>query len=284
MPRYKISKINEEGNRAFQLPSKNKYYIQMKILKTLTIAFLLTAIVPVSAQTADEIINNYLENTGGKAAWEKLQSVKMTATANAQGMEIPVEVYQTKDGKQLIKINFQGQEITQLAFDGETMWSTNFMTLAPEKSDAEATENMKKQMKDFPSPFLNYKEKGFTVEMMGKETKEGTETFKIKLTQEPVMVDGVEQPNVSYYYFDTENYVPIVAESEIKSGPMKGQMSISTMSDYQEVNGLYFPFALSMGGQGIQLKEVFVNPEIDSAIFVFPVSEVNTETITEKKE
>ncbi len=256
----------------------------MKILKTLTIVFLLTAIVPVSAQTADEIINNYLENTGGKTAWEKLQSVKMTATANAQGMEIPVEVYQTKDGKQLIKINFQGQEITQLAFDGETMWSTNFMTMAPEKSDAEATENMKKQMKDFPSPFLNYNEKGFTVEMMGKETKEGTETYKLKLTQSPIMVDGVEQPNVTYYYFDTETFVPIVTETEITQGPMKGQMSVSTMSDYQEVDGLYFPFALSMGGQGIQLKEVFVNPEIDSAMFVFPVSEVNTETSTEKKE
>lgn len=252
----------------------------MKIFKTLTITLLLTVIAPISAQTADEIINNYLENTGGKAAWEKLQGVKMTATANAQGMEIPVEVYQTKEGKQLIKINFQGQEITQLAFDGETMWSTNFMTMAPEKSDAEATENMKKQMKDFPSPFLNYKEKGFTVEMMGKETKEGTETFKIKLTQTPIMVDGVEEPNVSYYYFDTENYVPIVTESEIKSGPMKGQMNVSTMSDYQEVDGLYFPFALSMAGQGIQLKDVILNPEVDSAIFAFPA----TASDTEKKE
>lgn len=249
----------------------------MRILKTLTIIFLLTAIVPVSAQTADEIINNYLQNTGGKAAWEKLESVKMTATANAQGMEIPVEVYQTKDGKQLIIINFQGQDITQLAFDGNTMWSTNFMTFTAEKSDAEATENMKKQMKDFPSPFLNYKEKGFTVEMMGKETKEGTETFKIKLTQEPIMIDGVEEPNVSYYYFDTENYVPIVVENEIKQGPMKGQMNVSTMSDYQEVNGLYFPFALSMGGQGIQLKDVTLNPEIDPSMFAFPDSAGGTE-------
>ncbi len=252
----------------------------MKILKTLTIAFLLTAFAPVSAQTADEIINNYLENTGGKAAWEKLQAVKMTATANAQGMEIPVEIYQTKDGKQLVKINFQGQEITQLAFDGNTMWTTNFMTMQPEKSDAETTENMKKQMADFPTPFIDYKAKGFTVELIGKETKEGTETYKIKLTQSPIVVDGVEQPNVSYYYFDTENYVPIVTESEIKQGPMKGQMNVSTMSDYQEVNGLYFPFALSMAGQGIQLKEVILNPEVDLAMFAFPV----TETGTEKKE
>lgn len=251
----------------------------MQILKTLTIAFLLTAIAPVSAQTADEIINNYLENTGSKAAWGKLEGVKMTATANAQGMEIPVEIYQTKDGKQLVKINFQGQEITQLAFDGETMWTTNFMTMQPEKSDAESTENLKKQINDFPSPFLNYKEKGYSVELMGKETKEGTETFKLKLTQSPIMVDGVEQPNVTYYFFDTENFVPIVTESEITQGPMKGQTNVSTMSDYQEVGGLYFPFALSMSGQAIQLKDIELNPTIDKAMFAFPA----TETVTEDK-
>lgn len=48
----------------------------MKIIKTLTIAFLITVMVPVSAQTADEIINNYFENTGGKAAWENLKAQK----------------------------------------------------------------------------------------------------------------------------------------------------------------------------------------------------------------
>ena len=124
---------------------------------------LLVAVVPASAQDVDEILNNYFENTGGADAWNDLQGVKMVASATAQGMEIPVEIYQTKDGKQLIKYQFQGQEITAVAFDGETMWSTNFMTMQAEKSDTETTENMKKTVGDFPSPFLNYKDKGFTV-------------------------------------------------------------------------------------------------------------------------
>ncbi len=242
----------------------------MRIIKLLSVALLCLMLSPVSAQTADEILKNYFENTGGMAVWKNLNGVKILATANAQGMVIPVEIYQMKDGKQLVKINFQGQEITQLAFDGETMWTTNFMTMQPEKSDAETTENAKKQVKDFPSPFIDYKEKGFTVEYMGKETKEGAETFKLKLTQTPIMVDGVEEANVSYYYFDTENYVPIVTESEIKQGPMKGQMSISTMSDYQEVNGLYFPFAMSMAGQAVTVQEIILNPEVDAASFAFP--------------
>lgn len=249
----------------------------MKMLKFSIIGLFLLAFIPTQAQTADEIINNYLENTGGVDAWSALTGTKMMASVTAQGMDIPVEIMQTKDGKQLVKINFQGQEITQVAFDGETMWSTNFMTMQAEKSDAETTENMKKTMKDFPSPFLNYKEKGFTVELLGDETIEGTETFKIKLTQDPIMVDGKEEPNVSYYYFEKENFVPIVVEGEIRQGPAKGQMSQSTMSDYEEVDGLYFPFSMSQGGQPITIKEIILNPEVDMALFKFPEAAATTE-------
>ncbi|MFB0942089.1 MAG: outer membrane lipoprotein-sorting protein, partial [Patiriisocius sp.] len=173
----------------------------MKTLKNLFVALTLLAVVPMTAQTADEILSNYFENTGGEAAWNALEGTKMLGAINAQGMEIPIEIYSTKDGKQLVKINMQGQEMTMMSFDGETMWTTNFMTMLPEKSDTETTEMMKTNNQDFPSPFLNYKEKGYTVEYLGKETKEGTETFKIKLTQKPVMVDGKEEPTVSFYYF-----------------------------------------------------------------------------------
>ncbi|MFT5436380.1 MAG: hypothetical protein ACI840_001027 [Ulvibacter sp.] len=250
----------------------------MKTFKLVFIALVLFAVTPMTAQsedsasnfTADQVIDNYFENTGGMEAWGNLQGMKMVGSVNAQGMEIPIEMFQMKGGMQLLKINIQGQDMTQYAFDGETMWTTNFMTMQPEKSDAESTENMKKQSKDFPSPFYNYKEKGFTAELIGNETKEGTETFKIKLTQKPIMVDGTEVPNVSFHYFDTENFVPIVVESEMRNGPMKGQMGISTFSDYQEVNGLYFPFAISMQGQGITIKEVLINPEVDMAMFTFP--------------
>ena len=242
----------------------------MKILKTLSILLVMGFAVPTQAQTVDEILNNYFENTGGIEAWNKLEAMQMTAMANAQGMEIPVTVIQTKDGKMLIKINFQGQEIVQQAYDGETMWATNFMTQQPEKADAEATANMKLQTKDFPSPFLNYKEKGFTVELLGEEVKEGTETYKIKLTQAPRMVDGKEVPNVSFYYFEKENFVPIMSETEIPSGPAAGQMAVSTMSDYQEVDGLYFPFDMGMGGQSIMVKDIVLNPDLEDAMFAFP--------------
>ncbi|MCW5519476.1 outer membrane lipoprotein-sorting protein [Aureitalea sp. L0-47] len=242
----------------------------MKTIKTLFILLLIAAFVPANAQEVDEIIANYLENTGGAENWSSLEGIKLEGTVSAQGMSIPVEVYQTKDGKMLVKINIQGQEMTQVSFDGEKMWTTNFMTMQPEEADPDMTHNMKNQGKDFPDPFLDYKEKGYTVELIGEETMEGTETYKIKLTRLPILVDGVEEPNVTFYYFEKENFVPIATEAEIRQGPMKGQTMKDTQSDYQEVDGLYFPFATTMGGQPITWTNIVLNPEIDDTMFAMP--------------
>lgn len=232
--------------------------------------FLCTSSASLFAQTADEIISKYITTIGGAEKLKALKSVKMEMVANAQGMEIPVEIFQEKGGKMAVKLNLQGKEIMQMASDGETMWSTNFMTMKAEKMDAESTANAKLSNEDFPDPFLDYKSKGYSAEFMGKETKEGTECFKVKFTKKPIMVDGVKADDITYYFFDTENNLPIAAETEIKQGPAKGQKSTSTMSDFQEVDGIYFPFSMNQGGQVMKVKKIILNPTVDSKIYAFP--------------
>jgi len=236
------------------------------------------AITNVSAQTADEIIDNYFENTGGADNWRALTGMINKATVAAQGMDIPVTIISLKDGRSMVKMELQGKELVQMAYDGTDSWTTNFMTMEPEKSDNETTENIRRESGDFPDAFLDYADKGYSIELMGKETAEGTECFKIKLTKKSKLVDGEEVDNILYYFFDTENFVPIVIESEIKTGQMKGSINIITFSDYQEVEGLYFPFSMSQGikgqeAQAFNFTSIELNPEVDDAIFKFPVSD-----------
>ncbi|NJN41771.1 MAG: outer membrane lipoprotein-sorting protein [Flammeovirgaceae bacterium] len=245
------------------------------IRKTLFVAAALLCVVAVQAQTLDEILTNYFENTGGVDKWRAVEGIQMEAKLNQQGMELPLTIVQLKDGRQMTSISFQGKEIKQGVYDGSTLWGTNFMNMKAEKSDAEATENFKRNLGDFPDPFLDYAKKGYKAELMGKETVEGTETFKIKLTKKPVLVDGKEEENISYYFFDVDNFVPIMVESEVKSGPAKGMVSQSTMSDYQEVSGLMMPFSMTQGvkgspGQPITMTSIVVNPTVDGAVFKFP--------------
>lgn len=246
-----------------------------KILLIAIAAFLFTNVA--YAQTANEIIDKYFENTGGKAKWEAVQGVKMSAKMNMQGMDLPLTMVQLKDGRQFTSIVFQGMTFYQGVYDGSTLWGTNQMTMKAEKSDAEATENFKLTAAlDFPDPFLNYASKGYKAELIGKETIEGSETFKIKLTKKPIKVDGKETENVTFYYFDAENFVPLVIETEVKSGPGKGMISQVKMSDYQEVDGLMFPFSTSFGakgqpgGQALTMTAVELNPKVEATLFAFP--------------
>ena len=94
----------------------------MKKLKTLSIALALIFSVSSYAQTADEIINNYIENIGGKEKLEKLKGIQMIGNMKMQGMEIPFEQLSTKDGKQLVSIELQGNKMVWSAFDGQVSW------------------------------------------------------------------------------------------------------------------------------------------------------------------
>ncbi|WP_103864872.1 outer membrane lipoprotein-sorting protein [Aquimarina sp. I32.4] len=242
----------------------------MNALKSILVAIILAITTSFQAQTADEIINNYFENTGGKENWEKLKGIKMTGVMKMQNMEIPFEQIMMTDGRQSTSIELQGNKMIWAAYDGETSWSRNQMTMEAEKNDNEATEKMKNLIKDWPSPFLNYKEKGYSIELIGNETIDGADTFKIKVTKDPIMINGKSEPNISHYYFDTENYVPIVIEEAVQDGPMKGKTIKMSVSDYQEVEGLYFPFSQSSELQSIDFKEFDIDPEVDQALFAFP--------------
>ena len=247
----------------------------MKTLKLCIAILAMTFVAPLSAQTADEILDTYFENIGGLEKLKSVEGMKMVAKINQQGMEIPLEVLQLSDGRQMTTINFQGKEIKQGVFDGETLWSHNFMTMKAEKSDAEATANFKLNSNDFPDSFIDYKEKGYTVELLGKETISGTETFKIKLIKEPITVDGKEEEDVSFYFFDTDNFVPIAVQSEIKSGQGKGMVQEMTFSDSEEVDGIYFAFSMTQGVKGqpgnpLTIESIELNPTVEDGIFAFP--------------
>jgi len=242
-------------------------------MKTLFTVLTMLLFIGANAQiSADEIIDNYFENTGGKTSWENLEGIKMTGKSVTQGMEIPVVILQLKDGRQYVQISIQGKELKLGVYDGEIVWNTNFMTQKAEAMTSEQVANFKKNDAiDFPNPLLNYKEKGYTVENLGEETMEGTACYKVKLTKNPVIIEGKEEQSITFYYFDIDSFIPIATEVEIKSGPMKGQMMKTTMSDYDEVDGLYFPFSISQMMGPVTFEKIELNPTVEEDAFKMPV-------------
>jgi len=249
----------------------------MKTLKLLTLGLTLCFVSTLYAQTADEIIDNYIENIGGHEAWSKINSMTITGIGRQQGADYPFVATLMKDGRTLISVDIQGASFVVEAFDGVNAWNMNFQTQKAEALDSETSINYKNDAKDnIPDALFNYKEKGYKVELLGKEDFEGTECFKIKLTKTPVLVDGKQEDNIDVYFFDTENFVPIAIESVVKSGPAKGTTSQTLISDYQEVEGIYVAFSQieKHNGQiGLEtiIEKIVFNTELDEKIFKMPI-------------
>jgi hypothetical protein len=235
----------------------------------------LCLILSAKAQTAEEVVANYFDAIGGEAKIGKVTTTKTTCTANAQGMEFPVIMYQKAPNKQRIDMTFQGQTMTQMCFDGNEGWSTNFMTMKPEKFEAEDSEIMKGQF-DFPMAFYQYTEKGHTVSKETDEDIEGTSCHVIKLTRKPIMIDGKEEENATYYFFDKETAVPIMSRQFGMKGPSKGQPIETFLGDYQEVDGIFFPHSITQKAMGqtmfyVKIDSMELNANIADDFFAMPV-------------
>ena len=226
-------------------------------------------------QDVDEIIKNAIEETGGAAKWTNLKGFKIIAKFDQGGVEFPLEIVQLADGRQYTKLTFQGDEIKQGVFDGTNLWSTNFQTMKPKKSDAETTQNVKLDSNDFPDGLLNYRNKGYQAELEGKITIDGREAYMVKLVKEPMTINGKTYDDISYYYFDVNTSLPIAREFEMKHGPIQGSTMVITLGDYQEVQGLLFPFSLSQGvkdapPQPLTVESIEINPRISNKEFIYP--------------
>lgn len=232
-----------------------------------------------NAQSVDEILSNYFENTGGMDNWEKLKAQEMKGTMYMQGMEFPGTLTTAAPNKQRMEFTIQGMTIIQ-AYDGETAWGINpFQTgTDPQKLPDEMAEDMVDQ--DFPSIFINYKEKGHALELEENEEVEGTECFKIKVTK--------KSGSVEYHFFDTEYYIPVMVRTIAKSGPTKGQAAETFVSEYQEVDGMMIAHSIEtkMAGQSVMkiaISTVTLNPEVSDDIFAFPGEKETVEEAIEEE-
>lgn len=220
------------------------------------------------AQTVDEILANYFENIGGEKNWAEMKSLKMEGKMSMQGMDLPMTIYSKAPNKQYVEISVMGKTIVE-AYNGEYKWSVNPFQGGAEPQKGTEEESAEAAKDEFGSEFLNYKDKGHKVTLEGKEEIEGTECFKLKMVKK----DGDEV----IYFFDTENYVPIMMRTAItQEGPMKGKIAETYFSDYDEVgDGLIMALYTEskMDGQTLQkmtLEKVEVNVDIDDSKFDMP--------------
>jgi len=236
-------------------------------MKKLIIPFLLSLIfiIPSLAQTVDEILAEHFKAVGQ----EKLLATNTFMTKGKiiqQQFEIPFTSYHKRPIKFRSEAEFQGMKISS-AYDGNIGWYANPMmgSSDPQPMTEEQIDQLKTQA-DYDGMFYNYKEKGYTVELIEKKTVDDIETYVLKLTR----------PNgdIITYYIDAENYVLLKSESKIKMQGVETE-SETIFSNYKYVNDILIAFSMEtkMNGQtAMQMvfDEITYNVDIPDSMFEMP--------------
>ena len=217
-----------------------------------------------SAQTADEVINHYIDAMGGKDNLSKVNSVYMEASSQVMGNDNPV-VINIINGKAYKSVtDFNGQQFVR-AYTDKGGWSinpfaggTDAVALSPDEY-----KSVKEDM------YIGGALYDYAVNQKGTATLEGTDNgaYKIKYTSP----DSVE----STYYIDTASYL---LNKMIRQGQMQGQSVdvTTTFSDYKKTpEGVAVPYKtdIDFGGNfsmSTTLNKVEINKTIDPAIFEMP--------------
>lgn len=237
----------------------------MKILKSVLLLFIITA--PVFSQSAEKIVDSHIKALGGQANIDKIQSMKMEARMNAQGMEIPMVQYVVKPDKLRMEIVFSGMTMIQ-TYNGKEGWKVMPFSgsTEPEKMNDDEVEALKEQV-DFAGSLASYKKKGGKLSYVGKEDLEGTEVHVLKVSKDTI---------VETFYLDASSFMIQKQVTKVKQQDKEVETE-TYLSNYKEIEGLQFPFSIETKMEGTVVAQVTVdkielNQKIDDTLFDKPAT------------
>ena len=244
-------------------------------MKKICTIFLLVAFVASGtgfSQNLEEILKNHSEVMG----FDKLSTVKtmIIQGKNKRGENDNPFIIYIKDEKSRYESDFMGNKMVR-AYDGKTGWMRN----PRDGSIMELTGRQLIQMTQatqLGGILFKWKEKGFQLELDGKEKFEGTDVYKIKVTRE----DGL----VTYAFLDCESYV-LLKQTSLRTFQGNEMESATIFSNYQMIDDVAVAFnsesassggggqgrgGRGMGGGTQVIEKVEFNKPIDDSLFSKP--------------
>ena len=226
-----------------------------------------------NAQTVDEVIAKNIQAKGGA---DKLKSVRsLRTTAKFSQGSFRADFRQENKRADKVREEFIIQGLAQVqAYDGKTGWQIS--PFGGRKDPELLSQDDLKSLvvdADIDGPLVDYKEKGHKAELVGHDSVEGTDCFKIKLS----MKNG----DVRYYYLDVDSFLELKLEIQTT---IRGALQENELyyGDYEQVNGIYYPFAVEQAQKGsasraqITVEKIEQNIPLEDAHFTMPVSKPET--------
>jgi hypothetical protein len=210
----------------------------MQTLRSLAVAIAIAIPASASAQTVDDIVAKHIAARGGMDKLKAIETLKITRTV-ATGIGSPLKVVIFRKRPQLMRVEQQstapGAPVNVRGVNGDTAWDTGGgktvlrpAPLAAETRDLDA---------DFDGLLVDWKAKGHTVTLEGKESLVGADALKLKV--------ATKSGAVRIVYLDATTYLERRHTGVLNlPGGRKFDVVID-FDNWRDVNGVKFPFDIT---------------------------------------
>ena len=228
----------------------------------------------VNAQTAAELVAKNLAARGGA---DKLAAIHSYVTKGELRFPGDFKLAYTETRLRTnpsnetcavrVDASIQGLTLVQ-AYDGKDGWRINPFEgrKDPERMGADDARALADEAL-IDGALLSASAKGSKVDYVGREDIDGTQTYKLRVTQN----DGT----VFTYFLDPDVFLEIKV---IERRTIRGaeQETETDLSDYERVAGVYFPFSIASGPRNATDKQVITiasgdaNVDVPASTFQMP--------------
>jgi outer membrane lipoprotein-sorting protein len=241
-----------------------------RTLTVITVAVMAGSIlVPVArAQTLDDIIAMNLKAKGGIEKIRATTTVRMTGHVSAkddpsaEAKSATITMLAKRPNMMRREQTVDGEKMVS-AFDGSSLWMSRGTT-PPEEAPGPAAAYAR-QDAEFDSVFVDYKQKGTAIQLVGTEKRDGKDVFHLKVTKK----GGPPQD----FYLDPATGLEQVVAVTLPGG--KPTTITTELADYREVDGRMVPFVIRQLVNGTvnastTIDKIEFNVPVDDSLFKMP--------------
>lgn len=242
----------------------------MMLRRAFCLSVLFGVVLAAQDLTLDQILAKHYTAMGGLDKIKAVNSVSMTSKMVMGGgqMEAPLNVKMKRPHMMRSDVTLQGKVFVR-ATDGTTAWQINPFAGGDEPQKLGGAEaDQLNDGADIDGTLVDYKSRGITVELIGKEDVEGSPAYKLKVTRN----GGRIETN----WLDAATFLAIKNSTKITQ--MGQEMEVESFpGNYKKVDGVMMPYSLDQKVNGrsmlqMTVEKVETNLALEDSIFKMPAA------------
>lgn len=236
---------------------------------TIVVASLVLA-APIAAQTVDELVAQHIEARGGQTRLRAVQTIKITRTVATPFSNVRVIIYRKRP--QLFRAEQgptePGAPLVPRGINADAAWDTVQGKVVP-RPEAEAAEARELDA-DFDGLLVDWKQKGHTVTLDGKESLPWGDAYKLRVKTK----SGAER----IVYLDAKTFLERRQIGILKLPGGRQFDVVIDFDNYRDIDGVKFPFDITEDRTGKEpsvsfvtyTEKIEVNVPMDDGLFGAP--------------